>query len=77
MSALEVGGSTGQVSRGRNIKQSDFFQTEKSISQVISISGRYETKNPLQAEERIWWLINESVVSFEIGGSTRQRLVAA
>jgi hypothetical protein len=50
-----------------------FFQTEKSISQLISISGRYETKNPLQAEERIWWVINGSVVSFEIGGSTRQR----
>jgi hypothetical protein len=26
---------------------------------VISISGRYETKNPLQAEERIWWLLRE------------------
>lgn len=34
--------------------QSVFFLAEKSATQGISISGRYENKNPLQTEERIW-----------------------
>jgi hypothetical protein len=55
MSALEAGGGGNRSGFSREEHQAiRFFQTEKSISQVISISGRYETKNPLQAEERIW-----------------------
>ncbi len=43
-----------------------FFQTEKLVSQVISKPSRYETKNHLQAKQRIWWLISGKVVRFEI-----------
>jgi hypothetical protein len=79
MNALEAGGVNRSGFSRKEHQAIRFFQTEKSITQVIliSISGCYEIKNPLQAEERIWWLINESVVSYEIGGSTRQRLAVS
>ncbi len=35
---------------------------------MISKPSRYETKNHLQAEQRIWWLISGKVVWFEIRG---------
>jgi hypothetical protein len=68
---------SNQIFSHREFSQSDFsrearqlvrfFHTEKLVIHVISIADRYESKNPLQGEERIWWLINGRVVSFEIG----------
>jgi hypothetical protein len=54
ISFLEPSVSVNLASGEGDVNQSDFFRPEKSVSQVVSKPSRYETKNHLQAEQRIW-----------------------
>ncbi len=40
------------LARQKLFTEVTFFQTEKSISQVISICDRYETENPLASRRK-------------------------